>query len=367
MRKKRARTIKIFFTGGGTGGHVFPGVAVVQQLISSSFVDAKNILWIGSGKGIEREITSRFDIPYKSISSGKLRRYFSFLNFIDIFKIILGFLQSFIFLSFHRPSLIFSKGGYVSVPPSVAGKILGIPVISHESDITPGLATKINSRFAKIILTSYNETALYLRSGIQVHCVGNPVRNEVKNGVRERGRSFASVPKGYKVVLVLGGSLGAKSLNELVDKARTVLNGDYFFIHQTGDNQGEKKMTNNCYKSSFFSAEFPDLLAAADLVVSRAGAGTLWENAVVKKPAILIPLGKGASRGDQIINAQYFEKIGAAKVLYEDQSDFNDLARMISSTLNDQNLLDSMKNSLEKFIDGDSAQKIERIIKEELK
>ncbi len=356
IRRKKGKKGTIFFTGGGTGGHLFPGIAVIQKLIATTDFEMENILWIGSGKELERSILGRFEIPYKAIACGKLRRYFSFQNFLDFFKIFWGFLQIFFYMLHHRPRLVFSKGGYVSVAPCLAAKILRIPCITHESDMTPGLATRINSRFVDLVLTAYPQTAQMIRQKTATEVVGNPVREEVTQGDRQRGRTVVGAPESLPVVLVLGGSLGASGLNRLVDEARSQLKGKVFLVHQRGEKDYLPQKDSFGFSVPFFADSFTDVLAAADLVVSRAGAGTLWENAVAGKPAILVPLGKASSRGDQIINAEYFSRLGAAEIMDEANGSGEALAQQILTLLNDSKKQQQMKVALHSIAGKNSAQ-----------
>ncbi len=354
--------ITIYFTGGGTGGHVFPGIAVAQEWSARFNIPMEQLLWIGSGKQLERDIVGRFKMKYKAISSGKLRRYFDFRNFFDLFKIGIGFIQIFFFLLFKRPTVIFSKGGYVSVPPCIAAKLLRIPFITHESDMTPGLATRINSRFSTAVLTAYEETTAYIRKGIPCKAVGNPVRSEIFNGDSQTGKKLANVANNKKIVLVLGGSLGAANLNKLVFGAAPLLQEEFHFIHQVGE-QGMQELSNkeipvNLTPVAFIGENLPHFLACADLVVSRAGAGTLWENLATNNLAILIPLGTASSRGDQIVNAQYFLDKGLAVVLKEEETDSAILANEILSLLSDKKNYAKIKKTISEFTIANSAKTI---------
>lgn len=368
---KKRKEIKIFFTGGGTGGHVFPGIAIAQELVSQKIVSASKILWIGSGSGIEKEIVGRFGFRYKGILSGKLRRYFSLRNFLDIFKITIGIFQAFLILLFDRPQLIFSKGGYVSVPPCLAAKLLRIPVISHESDITPGLATRINSRFSSLILTAYDQTNALLPAGVPFKTVGNPVRGEIYSGNPDQGRIICQVPKGKKMVLILGGSLGAAGLNRLIDEAAEIMDERLYFVHQTGEKGYTPLQNSKCMKVPFFGQEFAHVLSAADLVVSRAGAGTLWENAALCKPAILVPLGKASSRGDQIVNAQYFKELGSAIVFNERETTGKQLLSEMIDIIYTSKRYEKMKKSLEENFKNNPAKlvaiEVAKILKHQTK
>lgn len=313
------------FTGGGTGGHIFPGIAVAEVLIKKNLAA---VSWIGSPGGRDREIVETAGIKFYSVPSGKLRRYFSFQNVVDIFKIAAGFFSSLGLLKKLKPDVLFSKGGFVSVPPCFAARVLGIPVVTHECDFSPGLATKLNTRVASRILLSYSETAGFFPEGVKARCMvtGNPVRDGFFSASGEKGRAFIGIDSSDPVLLVLGGSSGAESLNELVYSCLEDLCGRFVVVHQTGgkipklqrENPGKAdylKSGKRYFPVDFISREMADVLAAATIVVSRSGAGAVWECAAAGKPMILVPLEKGSSRGDQLENAAWFEKRGAALVL----------------------------------------------------
>jgi UDP-N-acetylglucosamine--N-acetylmuramyl-(pentapeptide) pyrophosphoryl-undecaprenol N-acetylglucosamine transferase len=358
----------IVFTGGGTGGHVFPGIAVAEQLAGLSDKNNFSIVWIGSNIGMERDILSRYKIPFYSIPAGKLRRYFSLLNFLDIFKILGGLFYSIFLLKKLKANLLFSKGGFVSVPPVLAAKVLHIPIISHESDLDPGLATKINGRFSSVLLFAYNDTKdKWIKTSAQeVYVTGNPVRKEIHKGNREKGRALFNIPDGKKVILVLGGSQGALEVNKLIEGTITELLTDYFIIHQMGSLNYKKSNQANYITAPLFNDTFPDILAAADLVVSRAGAGTLWENGVTGKAAILIPLGSGSSRGDQLRNSEYFEAKGAAIVLKGGNLNSKGLFTEINRLFNTKNVLNNLEKNVKLICNQNSTDKIVGIIKDKI-
>ncbi|HKL84806.1 MAG TPA: undecaprenyldiphospho-muramoylpentapeptide beta-N-acetylglucosaminyltransferase [Treponemataceae bacterium] len=312
----------IVFTGGGTGGHIFPGLAIIDELIATKNVD---ILWIGSSKGVDRDIITSHGTEFIGIPSGKLRRYFSFHNFVDVFRIFFGFISSLVILSFNRPILVFSKGGFVSVPPCLAAKILRIPVITHECDYSPGLATKINARSALKILVSCEETLQYFSPSMRnkVLVTGNPVRTRFYDADALAGRAFIGLQDTeLPILLVLGGSLGAHQVNEIILDCLDTLCASFFVVHQTGPKNAdlypmpEKELTKSRYiRYPFIRDEMADVLAASSLVIARSGANTVWECAAAGKPMILIPLEKGNSRGDQVENARFFVSRGAALML----------------------------------------------------
>ncbi len=302
----------IAFTGGGTGGHVYPGLAVIERLRGRW---NGRIVWIGSGKDVERLAVEGAGIEFFPIPSGKLRRSLSFRNLTDVFRIIAGYFAARKLLAELSPLLVFSKGGYVSVPPCMAAASLGIPVFTHESDLTPGLATRLNARRADTILVSWERTLAYLpvaqRSKASV--VGNPVRAAIGNGDRAKGLAWLDFGTDLPVVLVLGGSQGARQVNELIAAILPKLDGLARIAHQTGPGHAPCRPADAGYKGfEFVRGELADVLAASDIIVGRAGAGTLWEGAAAGKPMIFIPLAGSGSRGDQVDNARMLEEAGAA-------------------------------------------------------
>ncbi|AEE16579.1 undecaprenyldiphospho-muramoylpentapeptide beta-N-acetylglucosaminyltransferase [Treponema brennaborense] len=328
----------IVFTGGGTGGHIYPGLAVADELrrICRETDTECRIVWIGSSRGMDRKIveSSGSADRFYGVPSGKLRRYFSLQNVADVFKIGAGCIASFFLLLNVKPRAVFSKGGFVSVPPCFAAKLLHIPVYTHECDFSPGLATKLNSKAASRILLSYRETARFFAPSYaaKITVTGNPVRPVFYSASAENGRRFLGLPEVggavKPVLLVIGGSSGARQLNELVRQNLPFLCSTFTVVHQTGANQvaPESAESSASYGDSykpypFIYAEMPDVLAAADIVLSRAGANSIWECAVLAKPMVLVPLSGAGTRGDQIENARFFEQAGAAVVLYEDAAD----------------------------------------------
>ena len=328
------KTTAVAFAGGGTGGHIYPGLAVADAFRRK--VPQAKIIWIGSLSKMDKNIVENsFDKDgrpsadkFYGIPGGKLRRYFSLKNFVDVFKIFFGFVAAFFILLKNRPAFLFSKGGFVSVPPCAAARLLGIKVYTHECDFTPGLATKINSRFADTVLLSYEETRDYFKKGAASKFIvtGNPVRPVFYQADSAAGLKFLGVSPAQKkakpILLVTGGSLGAAQINELVWKNLSWLCERFIVVHQTGQKnaallpqdlpQGAK---DNYKPYAFIYKEMPDVIAAADVVLSRAGANSIWECAVLEKPMVLIPLEGAGTRGDQVDNAEYFERQGAAVVI----------------------------------------------------
>lgn len=312
----------IAFAGGGTGGHIFPGLAVIDELRQKT---ESRIIWVGSSRGMDRAIVEDNGVVFYGITSGKLRRYFSLSNVLDILRILAGIIQSIYILGKERPALLFSKGGFVSVPPCIAARILRIPVITHECDYSPGLATRLNSLVADTILVSYEETRDLLPRSLRgrVTVTGNPVRPRFYTASAARGRSFlgctdSSVP----ILLIQGGSLGARQVNEIAYGVLERLCGLFYVVHQTGSGNAcpggipDSEIVRVRYRQyDFIRAEMADVLACADIVVARSGANTVWECAATGKPMVLIPLEKGSSRGDQVENAMWFVSKGAAIML----------------------------------------------------
>jgi len=310
----------IVFTGGGTAGHVFPALAVLEELAPRW---SGRVVWIGSRRGMEREILRRRAMPYYGIPAGKLRRYFSLANFLDLFRLLGGFFASLAVLAREKPRLVFSKGGYVTVPPLAAARLLGIPSFTHESDLNPGLATRINARWAERVLLSFAESAAGLPPALRTRAVhtGNPVRRSLLGGDPARGRALVGCPPQRPLLLVLGGSLGSAFLNDAVRLSLAELTSRCFVVHQMGAGHYRQEPRPGYHPVAFLEEELPHLLAASELVLCRAGANTLWELAALGKPAVLVPLSGRSSRGDQIENARYFAAHGAALTVPEQEGE----------------------------------------------
>lgn len=334
MSTSDKKKYRIVITGGGTGGHIFPGIAVADEirgLVEDSDVQLE-IHWIGSSSGMDRTLVEKNSVAnggsidfFHGISCGKLRRYMSFKNLIDLFKILAGFIMSFFILLKIKPDCVFSKGGFVSVPPCLASALLGIPYFTHECDFTPGLATRINSKKAKNVFVSYEDTKKYFSESIRLKCVvtGNPVRPVFYTDHAAEGRKFLGIPEDNKkpVLLVIGGSLGALQINNLVVESLEELKKEFIVVHQTGkafadENPDVMNSADENYKPfAFIYGEMVSVIQSCDLVLSRSGANSLSECAVCSKPMVLVPLCGSGTRGDQVDNARYFESRGAAVVL----------------------------------------------------
>ncbi len=331
------------FTGGGTAGHVLPNIAVIEELRERCVGGRLDILYVGGVTGPERELCAKYGVPFVGVATGKLRRYFSWENFVDPFRVVVGAWEAWRALRAFRPDVVFSKGGFVSVPVVMAAARLGVPVVLHEADVEPGLANKMCMRFAKVVCVSW-EKSMTLVSGMlagntakrRTLWTGMPVRREVLSGVRERGLEFLGFDGKKPVLLVMGGSLGAASVNRLVWAELEELLEVYDVVHVTGRDafEGSELMmadgmipeaVEQAMKSRRHYRVFPylqdelfDVYACADVVVSRAGASALAELSVLGKPSVLIPLGSTQSRGDQIVNAGVLREAGACEVYFQD-------------------------------------------------
>ena len=307
---------KIVLTGGGTAGHVTPNLALLPYLKAEGY----EIVYIGSEKGIERTLIEAEGIPYYSISTGKLRRYLSKENIKDMFRVVKGIAEAKKLIRKLKPDLVFSKGGFVAVPVVLGAKSNNVPVIIHESDITPGLANKIAMPSARVVCSTFPETLQYVPKGKGVH-TGTPIRKELFEGDREKGLAACKFTGEKPVLLMMGGSLGAVKLNNCLREILPELVKTFDVIHLCGKGNldGHLREQEGYMQFEYVSDGLNDLFAAADFIVSRAGSNSISEFLALKKPHLLIPLSARASRGDQILNAASFEKQGFARVLDEDE------------------------------------------------
>lgn len=306
---------KIIMTGGGTAGHVTPNLALIPKLKEKGF----EIKYIGSRDGIEKEIITKNNIPFFGISCGKLRRYFDVKNFTDPFKIVKGIAQAVKILSKEKPDVIFSKGGFVAVPVVIAASMKKIPVVAHESDMTPGLANKLSAPFCDKLCVTFRESLNYVKGNKGV-LTGSPIREEILHGDKVKGKKICNFNNEKEILLIMGGSLGSKIINEEIRKNLEKLLKEFNIIHICGKGNIEQNLINKKGYTQFeyVSEELPDLMNAADYVISRAGANSIFEFLALKKPTLLIPLSKKASRGDQILNSKSFEKEGYSLMLEEE-------------------------------------------------
>lgn len=306
---------KIILTGGGTAGHVTPNIALLPALKEAGF----EIYYIGSFNGIERKLIEDYNIPYFGISSGKLRRYFDIKNFSDPFKVLKGFLDARKVIKKIKPDVIFSKGGFVSVPVVLAAKRLKVPAIIHESDMTPGLANKLCIPSAYKVCCNFPETVSLLPKDKAV-LTGSPIRGELFSGERLAGLDFCGFSADKPVILVMGGSQGSVAINTAIRNILPELLEKYQVIHLCGKGHlsPELENTKGYAQFEYINKELNNLLNTADIIVSRAGANAICEFLALRKPMILIPLPATSSRGDQILNAQSFEKQGYSYLLMEE-------------------------------------------------
>ncbi|MCH5251562.1 MAG: undecaprenyldiphospho-muramoylpentapeptide beta-N-acetylglucosaminyltransferase [Lachnospiraceae bacterium] len=307
---------RIILTGGGTAGHVTPNIALIPELQKRDY----EIHYIGSKTGIEKELISNFDIPYYGISSGKLRRYFDVKNFTDPVRILKGYAEADKLMKKIKPDVVFSKGGFVTVPVVKAAKRRHVPCVLHESDISPGLANRLCISSAAAICANFPETLENLPKE-KAYLTGSPIRGELFSGNRLKGLDFCGFTANRPVILVIGGSLGSVRVNEAVREILPELLERYQIIHLCGKDKVEESLkgTEGYVQYEYIQKELCDLLDAADIVISRAGANAICELLALHKPNILIPLSLEASRGDQILNAASFEKQGFSYVIREEE------------------------------------------------
>ena len=352
---------KIVLTGGGTAGHVTPNIALIPHLKNAGF----EISYIGSYDGIEKKLIADFpEIPYKGTATGKFRRYFDVKNFTDPFRVIKGYAEAKRYLKEIAPDIVFSKGGFVSVPVVRAAAALKIPCIIHESDMTPGLANKLCIPVASKICCNFPETLQMLPENKAV-LTGTPIREELANGSKQAGLDFCKFSDAKPVIMVIGGSLGASHVNQLVREALPSLLEDFQVVHICGKEKVDNLLLNTPgYKQfEYLKGELKDVFAMADVVISRAGANAICEILALKKPNILIPLPANQSRGDQILNAGSFESQGYSIVLNEDDLTASLLTEKVHELyFTRQSYSDAMSRSPQ----GNAIETIMNLIKEEL-
>lgn len=318
----------IVLTGGGTAGHVTPNIAMIPVLREAGY----KISYIGSYDGIEKKLIEELDIPYYGISSGKLRRYFDVKNFTDPFRVLKGFHEAKKLMKQLKPDIVFSKGGFVTVPVVIAAKKCKVPAIIHESDMTPGLANKLCIPSAVKVCCNFPETVKNLPQEKAV-LTGTPIRKELLSGDKEAGRRFCGFTSDKPVLMVIGGSLGAASVNNHIRSILPELLKEFQVVHLCGNDKTDESLTGTegYVQYEYIKNELADLFALSDIVISRAGANAICEISALHKPNLLIPLSANASRGDQILNARSFERQGFSMVLEEEE-------------ITDQKLLDSIRS-----------------------
>ena len=327
---------KIVLTGGGTLGHVTPHLALIPRLKEAGY----EIHYIGTENGMEApKMRAVKGVTYHAVKSGKLRRYHDWKNFTDPFRVIAGAFQSARLMGKIRPDVVFSKGGFVAVPVVFGAWLHRIPVLCHESDLTPGLANKLCKPFATRFATTFPECAEAL--GKKAEMTGTPLRPELFHGSREKGLELLGFDGQKPVLLMMGGSSGAQSVNFCLRQALPRLTGDFDIAHICGKGNLDAELEGTAgYKQiEFLDAELPDVLACTDFVLSRAGANALCEFQALGRPMLLIPYPKGASRGDQILNAKSLEKRGLCRVLLQENMTPDSLVKAVGETWADREKL----------------------------
>jgi len=350
--------MKIILTGGGTGGHLFPLVAVAKKIKEKMGVETE-FLYIGSGAEIEKEVIGKEGIPIKHIMSGKIRRYFSFENLLDIFKFPIGVIQSLWILLFDMPDVVFSKGGYASVPVVIAAWLYNVPILIHDSDSVPGLANRLSGKLASRIAVAYPSAKDYFPENKTIF-IGNPIREGITGGNPENAITKYKFTHSQPVILVLGGSQGSQIINKAIVRILPEIIHEAQIIHQSGKKnyedtlhlaaeEGFKAGHDGYYLTDFLSIEdLRDAYAVSSLVISRAGANAISEIAANAKPSILIPI-KGSANGHQVLNAKAISDINGAYVLEEDNLGEHIFLQNIEKIINNKEVASSLANNIKTF------------------
>ncbi|UPA16609.1 undecaprenyldiphospho-muramoylpentapeptide beta-N-acetylglucosaminyltransferase [Borrelia coriaceae] len=350
---------RLFFTGGGTGGHVFPGIAIISKLRE---LDTNiEFFWLGQKNSMEDRIIKEYPyIKFIAIPSGKLRRYFSLKNFTDFFKVIFGIIKSFLIIKKYKPQIIYATGGFVSSPPIIAASLLKIKSVTHEMDLDPGLATKINSKFANKIHISFKESTKYFKNK-NVLYTGSPIRKEFSSPNPNIIKNLTQDTK-KPIISILGGSLGAEVLNKLILNIKNEI--DAYFIHQCGRNLDAIR-ENNYLRSQFFNAEqMASIIQFSNIIISRAGAGAIKEFANAGACVIFIPFTKG-SRGDQIRNAKLLEEQNACLKIDEENLSETKIINMIKEIIGNKEKSNILRNNIKKFHNKNSSNLIANLLLKE--
>ena len=314
---------KIIFTGGGSAGHVTLNLALIPIFLQKGW----NVTYIGSYNGIEKELVAKIKgVEYVSISTGKLRRYFSWQNFIDMIKIPVGIIQAIWIVFKQKPDIVFSKGGFVSFPVVVAAKVNGVKCVMHESDVTPGLANKMSLPFVSKFFTTFEDTIKYVKNKSKVDCVGPVLSDRLENGDKTGACQVCGFDENKPIIMIIGGSLGAKSINETVRNNLPQLIKKYQIIHICGKGNVANDINVKGYRQfDYVSDELKDFMAASDVVISRAGSNSIFELLSLNKPMILVPLSGASSRGEQMLNAKSFQHKGYCEIVADDKLTENNL------------------------------------------
>jgi UDP-N-acetylglucosamine--N-acetylmuramyl-(pentapeptide) pyrophosphoryl-undecaprenol N-acetylglucosamine transferase len=334
----------IVFTGGGSAGHITPNLALIAEIKQEGW----QIEYIGSKNSLEETMIKVTGISFHAISSGKLRRYFSWQNLIDPFYVLLGIIQAYRRLRHLKTDIVFSKGGFVAFPVVFAAWLNRIPVIAHESDISPGLANRLSLPFLSKLCITFPTALSQFKKHNHVTVTGTPIRQQLFNGSKINGLARCQFHASTPCLLVMGGGQGASKLNEVVRQSLVILTKHYQIIHLCGPNKVDTALSDypNYRQFDYADDELPDLLAASDIIVSRAGANSLYEILALKKPHVLVPLSARISRGDQIENAAYFEKQGVSVVVDDDLLTAERLINAIKTVVLNQEVIVFKLNQL---------------------
>lgn len=345
MNSTSPKPKKILFTGGGSAGHVTPNLALIKKFQEAGW----QVEYVGSTHGIESTLLSECNIVYHTIITSKLRRYFSWQNFLTPLKVLLGIAQATRLCYKIKPALVFSKGGFVAFPVVVGAWLNRIPIVAHESDLTPGLANKMTFPFAKKICVTFPEGAKYFKNQQKVVVTGTPIRPEFFLGNSDNGRKFCGFDTAKPIILVYGGGLGSEAVNRAIRSALPQLLGRFQIVHLCGKNKVDATFSHLAgYKQfAYLHHELYDVMACADMVISRAGANSIYELLALQKPHILIPLPAKASRGDQLANAAYFQHLGLSKVLAEESLSNEQLLATINEIQKNEQII---KENLANFL-----------------
>lgn len=324
---------KIILTGGGSAGHVTPNLALIPELLDEGW----EVHYIGTEEGIEKTIIPMDRVKYHAISAGKLRRYMDVKNLTDPFRVIKGMLQASSLVKNIKPDVIFSKGGFVSVPVVFGGWLNRVPVIIHESDMTPGLANKLSIPFATKVCTNFPEASRNVPASKAVY-TGTPIRKELFQGSAQKGYEICGFNDRKPVLMVMGGSLGSRNLNKFLRETLPDILQYFQVVHICGKGNIDESLSHlEGYKQfEYISSEQPHIFKIASMIISRAGANSIFEFLLLKIPSILVPLSTRSSRGDQILNARSFEKMGFCRVLMEEDIDRDKLFKTIMDVYNNR-------------------------------
>lgn len=347
---------KIVLTGGGSAGHVTANLALLPKLLEAGW----EVHYIGTEKGMENAIVPKDLVYYHTIKAGKLRRYFDIKNFADPFNVILGIIQSFLILRKIKPSIVFAKGGYVSLPVIVSSWLLRIPAITHEGDVTIGLANKLALPFVKKICVSFKETLKY--SGKKGIYTSLPIRKEILEGNPSSGKDICKFISDKPVILIMGGSQGSRNINKLLRDSLDNILPKFNIVHICGNGNVDLSLNKEGYcQLEYLKDALPHIFAISDIFISRAGTASVFEILALKKPALLVPLTTNASRGEQLLNARTFEKNGFSKVLLENEIASDKLIQEIVELYEKRNIF--VENMLKSEV-PDSVEEIFRLINE---